>query len=270
MSADTLAAVLGLAVVHRAIAALLITGVAMPVVGVFIIGLDVVTMRFAMMHVALLGVAVGLMTGFDPTACAVLLCAAAGASLAPFAGRRDGLSGPMVMLMTMAIAAALLVLSISGVNAAGAFELLWGSLLAVGMRELVLVAVLAVAVLAIYLGFRRPLALLLFDIELARCSGVRVEALATLLLVTVAVAVAAALPLTGALLVDAVTLLPALSARNLARSFDGMVGLSMVFGLVGNSVGFVIALLVDLPLGPILVLTAGAITLLTFVVGRKR
>jgi zinc transport system permease protein len=268
VSIEALPAVLALPAVHRAVAALAIAGAALPVVGVFIIGLEVVTARFAMMHVALLGVAIGLLVGIDPLLCAVLLCAVAGASLAPFAGRRGGLSGSMALLMSMAIAAALLVLSISGVNAAGAFELLWGSLLAIGVRELVVLCIIAAVILAIYLRFRQALALLLYDVELARCSGVRVEPLAMLLLVVIAVAIAAALPLTGALLVDAVTLLPALAAKNVARSFGGMVVLAIVFGLAGNGAGFVLALVVDQPPGPVLVLSSGLITLATFVVRR--
>lgn len=270
MTVETLASVLALPAVHRAVAALLVAGAALPVVGVFIIGLDIVTARFAMMHVALLGVGVGILTGLDPMACALLLCGLAGASLAPFAGRRGGLSGPMALLMTMAIAAALLMLSLSGVNAAGAFELLWGSLLAVGPRELTILSVLAVAVLAVYVRYRRPLALMLFDMELARCSGIRVDGLAMLLLIVVAVAIAAALPLTGALLVDAVTLLPALSARNVASSFDRMVAWAVGFGLAGNVIGFAVALVIDQPPGPVLVLCSGLITLLTFMVGKAR
>jgi len=242
----------------------------MPVVGVFIVGLDVMTVRFAMMHVALLGVAIGLLTGIDPMACAVALCAVSGASLAPLARHRDGLSGPMALLMTGAIAAALLVLSLSGVNAVGAFELLWGSLLAVRFQELALIAVLSAVVLSIYVGLRKPLGLMLFDVELAQCSGVRVEALTALLLTVIAVAIAAALPLTGALLVDSLTLLPALAARNVARSFGRMIALSVLFGVLGNGVGFVLAILIDLPPGPILVLSSGMITLTTFIVRRNR
>lgn len=265
---SSLPAVLALPAVHNAIAALLMASAALPIVGVFIIGLDIVTVRFAMMHLALLGVAVGLLTGLDPTVCALVVCAGAGASLAPLAGRHGGLSGPMALLMTMSIAAALLVLSISGVNATGAFELLWGSLLAIRPRDLVLLAVLSATVFAVYLRLRRPLALLLFDIELAQCSGVPVQALTTLLLVLIAVAVVGALPLTGALLVDAVTLLPALAARNVARSFGAMIAAAMLFGLFGNALGFVAALLFDLPPGPMLVIASGAVTLSTFVVRR--
>lgn len=256
--------------VQRAIVALFIAGLAFPVIGVFIVGLNIVAVRFAMMHVALLGIALGLLIGVEPTAIAVLLCAGAGAVIAPLAGRPAGLSGPMGFLMTMAIAAALLVLSVSGVNANGAFELLWGSILATRRQDVVLLTIVAAIVLALYAWQRRELALLLFDREIALCSGVAVTRLTVVLLVVVAVAIAAAVRLTGALLVDAVTLLPALAAQNLGVSLASIVRWAIVFGLVGNLLGFTLTLLFDQPPGPVLVVTAGVLTLSTYVFGGKR
>src|SRR6185436_13910776 len=100
-----------------------------------------------------------------------------------------GLSGAMGLLMSLAIAGALLVLAVSGVNANGAFALLWGSILAVRPADLAVLAVLASAVPALLLWRRRDVALLLHDRELALCSGVRVQRLTLVLLVLVAVAV---------------------------------------------------------------------------------
>ncbi|WP_239313293.1 metal ABC transporter permease [Frankia sp. Cj3] len=257
---------LALPAVQRGAAGLLIAAVALPIAGVFIIGLDIIAVRFAVMHVALLGITVGLLTGADPTLCGLTACALAGAGVAPFARRPSGLPGAMGLLMTFAIAGALLVLSLSGVNATGAFELLWGSILAVRGVDLVVLGVLAVAVHLLYRRHRRQLALLLFDRELALCSGVPADALMLALLVVVAVAIGAAIRLTGALLVDALTILPALGARALGRSLRSMVIWSVVLGLLGSTVGFTVALLVDQPPGPVLVLVAGALTLLTYLI----
>ena len=269
MSGASLGAVLSLPAVQNGMLALLIAGAVLPIVGVFIIGLDIVPVRFAMMHVALLGVAGGMLLGLDPMMCAVALCAAAGAALAPLAGRSSGLSGPMGLLMTLAIAAAMLVLSLSGVNATSAFELLWGSILAVRRQDLALLAVLAIVIVAVYWRYRTDLALLLFDYELAQVSGIDARRLSLILLVLISVAIAAALPLTGALLVDAVTLLPALAARNVATSLGSMVRWAIIFGLAGNVVGFALALVFNQPPGPMLVLVSGAITLATFFIGRR-
>lgn len=261
---------LELAAVQRAAFALLLGAVALPIVGVVIIGLDIMPVRFAMMHIALLGIAVGLLTGLDPLLCAVVACGLSGAGLTPLARSPSGLSGAMGLLMSLAIAAALLVLSISGVNASAAFELLWGSILATKTGDVVLLGALAVVVPALFLWRRGQLALLLHDRELAACSGVPVNRLTLVLLVLVAVAIAGAIRLTGALLVDALTLLPALAARRLAHSLTGMASWAVGIGLVVNLAGFALALLLDQPPGPVLVLLAGAVALAAHLIPERR
>jgi zinc transport system permease protein len=172
--------------------------------------------------------------------------------------------------MSLAIAAALLLLAVSGVNAAGAFALLWGSILSVGTADLWVLAGLAVAVPGLFWWRRRDLALLLYDRELALSSGVRVERLTLLLLVLVAVSVAGAIKLTGALLVDALTLLPALAARRLGNSLKSITAWAVGIGVVVNLTGFLVALRFDLPPGPVLVLTAGVVVLAVHLIPERR
>ncbi|GAA2106912.1 metal ABC transporter permease [Streptomyces synnematoformans] len=261
---------LQLAPVQRAGAGLLLASAGLPVIGVVIVGLDIMPVRFAMMHVALLGIAVGLWTGLDPMLCALVACALAGAGVAPMARSPDGLSGAMGLLMSLAIAAALLTLSVAGVNASGAFALLWGSILSVETADLWLLGALAVVVPALFWWRRRDLALLLYDRELALASGVRVERLTLFLLVLVAVSVAGAIKLTGALLVDALTLLPALAARRIGTSLTSITVWAVVIGISVNTAGFLLALAFDLPPGPVLVLVAGAVVLAVHVIPERR
>lgn len=262
------AALLQMAPVQRAALGLVLGAVALPPVGVLIVGLDILPLRFAIMHVALLGIAIGLLTGLDPLVCALVLCALAGGSLAPLAASPAGLSGAMGVLMSLAIASALLVLSISGVNANGAFELLWGSILSTQQQDIVVLAVLAVVVPTLYVWKRRDLALLLHDRELATCSGVRTGPLTVVLLVVTAVAITGAIKLTGALLVDALTLLPAVAARALGRSLRAMVAWSVAVGFAVGVVGLLLSLVLNQPPGPILVLLAGFVAIAAQVLSR--
>jgi len=259
-----LSEILALPAIQRSGVALVLAGVFLPIIGVLIVGFDILTVRFAVMHVALLGLAVGLWIGVDPTLLAIVLCAAAGAGIAPLAGRPGGLSGPMGFLMTVTVAAALLVLSVSGVNANSAFTLLWGSIFATRPIDLAILATLAVAVLTWFVRQRRSIGLVLFDREVAACSGIAVGTVTTVALIAISLSIAASIRLTGALLVDSLTILPALAARNLAHSLGSMIRFALVVGLAGNITGFFLALVLDQPPGPVLVLVAAAITTLTY------
>lgn len=258
-----------LAPVQRAMAATIIAGAGLPIVGVWILGLDIVPLRFAMMHVALFGMALGTLLQVEPLALAMLLCAASGAALAPLASRPEGLAGPIGLLMTLSIALALLMLSVAGVSASAAFELLWGSVLAMRSVDLIALAIVVAVLAGFQVRFHSSLRLLLYDRELALCSGVRVGALTVGLLALMAIAIGASIKLTGALLVDAVTLLPALAARNLGHSFNAILAWATAIGAAGSAAGFVLTLWVDQPPGPVLILTMAAITLASYVLRRE-
>jgi zinc transport system permease protein len=255
--------------VQRSALALLVASLSLPVVGVFVVGLGILPLRFAVMHVALFGIAVGMVTGLDPTLCGLLACAAAGIGLSVLGRGGASLSGPSGLLMPFAIALALLVLSVSGVNANGAFELLWGSVLATRPRDIALLVGAAVAVQLFFWLRRAGLGLLLYDRELAAVSGVGVTALTTGVLVLTTVTMGTGLRLTGALMIDALTILPALTAANLASSLRSMVVVAVVVSLVGSGLGLAAALLVDQPPGPVLVLVCGLITLGSYLVPRQ-
>ena len=76
--------------------------------------------------------------------------------------------------------------------------------------------------------------------------------------------------MTGALLVDALTLLPALAARRIGRGLTGMVVASIGIGLVVAVAGLLLALALDQPPGPVLVLLAGVIALLAQLLPMRR
>ena len=148
--------------------------------------------------------------------------------------------------------------------------MLWGSVLATRGVDLFVLGAVGLGVLTLYGSRRRQLALLMFDREIATCSGVAVDRLTSIVLVVVALAVGASIRLTGALLVDSVTLLPALAARNVAESFGAMVRWAIAFGLLGSAVGFAVALWIDQPPGPMLVLAGALIVVATYVWAGRR
>lgn len=260
---------LGLAPVQRGFAALVISGLGLPLVGVFIVGLNIYPLRFTIMHVALLGVALGQFLGIEPVLPALVLCALTGRVLASLSAHPSGAPGAMGFFMVVSIALAFLMLSLGGVNANAAFELLWGSILAVRLSEVLLLAAICLALGLVFYRQRSKLAMLLYDREIAWCSGIPVKGLTVALFILISVAIAAAIRLTGALLVDAVTILPALAARNMGTNLTSIAAWAVGFGLFGNILGFFLAIMLDLPLGPVLVLTAGTFTLITYIIKRK-
>jgi zinc transport system permease protein len=78
-------------------------------------------------------------------------------------------------------------------------------------------------------------------------------------MLSVCLGIAAAMRVTGALLVDAVTILPALAARQLGKNFRALILWGAFFGLLMNMGGFGLSFLLDLPVSPAIIVSGAAL-----------
>jgi len=109
-------------------------------------------------------------------------------------------------------------------------------------------------------GFNR-MALASFNPELARARGVRVVALDYAFVLLVTFVTVAAVKIIGAILVEALLIVPAAAARNVARSLGGWIRWSVLLCTVSGVVGILGPLALDLriPSGAAIVLVAAGL-----------
>lgn len=243
----------------RALAALAAAGIAFPAVGTVILCLELVPARFAVMHAALLGAAVGIALGADPSASALAAAAASGLLVARLSERSSASAGgPLGLVMTLTLALAFIVFYKADVNAIEAFNLFWGNALALTRAEAVMAVCASAVVLSAFALFHRPIKAVLYDRELAAASGLPARAVFYALVTGTCIAVGVAMRLNGALMADASTILPALAARRLKLSLGGTLAAGAAFGLLANLGGFALALAFDLPISPAVIVAAAA------------
>jgi len=260
-----------LAPFRRAIVALAATGLSFPAIGTYILALDLVSARFAVMHASLLGAALGLLAGLPPLASGLAAALAAGAGVARLSERgAERASGALGLVMTLSLGLAFIVFYKSEVNAIEAFDLFWGSVLALSRPELLLTCAGAALVLVLSAVFLRGIRALLYDRELAGVLGLPARALHYGLVMLICAGIALAMRVTGALMVDAVTILPALAARSMRRGLAGTLAWGAAFGLAANFGGFALALALDLPTSPAIILVGAALVLGTGAIERGR
>jgi zinc transport system permease protein len=232
----------------RGFIALVIAGCFFPLAGVFVLRLNLVTLRFTLMHAALLGAAVGLALHVDPLVAGLMLdliTIAAIARLARESGLTLGYVSTFFMVLTIGLAFA--VIYKAGVPSKDAFGILWGSVFSLTRVDLLIIATYALAiVLFVTLLFPRVSAVL-FHREIAWSAGVNEARLTTTILVFVGVSVALLMQLIGALLLDSILLLPAIIASFTARSTRGFFIQACIIGGCCSIAGFFISLALDVP-----------------------
>ena len=232
----------------RGFLALVLAGSFFPLAGVFILRLHLVTLRFTLMHAAILGAAIGLALHLDPLLAGLaldLLTIVAIARLARESGLALGYVATFFMVLTIGLAFA--VIYKAGVPAKDAFGILWGSIYSLSILDLLLIGLYCAAiVLFVTLLFPRVSAIL-FHREIAYASGVREAALTTVILLFVGVGVALLMQLIGALLLDSILLLPAIVASFTARSTRGFFFQACLIGAFCSISGFFASLALDVP-----------------------
>ena len=136
---------------------------------------------------------------------------------------------------------------------------LFGSILGVGIDDVIAIGV--VSVLAGALIFLRYRALLFttFDPEVAEVAGVNTARIDALLTVVLAASILVTMQVLGVTLIAAVLVIPAAIARMLTSSFARMLQLATAIGAVCGFVGMNLSYHLDIQSGPTIVLVAATL-----------
>src|SRR5690606_15652641 len=236
----------------------LITGLAAPALGTYLVQRRLALIGDGIGHVALTGVAVGLLTATSPvlTAMAVAAAGAIAIELVRARGRTSG-DVALAVLFYGGIAGGVFLVSLSdGNTTANLNAYLFGSPLTTSRTDLLTMAVLGGLVLAVTLGLRPWLFAVCQDEEYARVSGLPVRGLNLLLAITTAVTVTVAMRAVGLLLVSALMVVPVATAQLVASGFRSTQRLAMLIGVAVAGGGVAIAGLSDTAPGATIVLLA--------------
>lgn len=254
---------------RQAMLAAFLVGVAAPLVGVFLVQRKMSLIGDGMGHVALAGVAIGVLTGQAPilTALALTVAGAVAVELIRVRGRSSGDIALAVMFYGGIALGVVVISRSSGSSAASLTGFLFGAILTTTAQDLVVFAVLAVVVLGVTLVLRSRLFAVAQDEEYSRASGLPVTGYNLTLAILTAVTVVVSMRVVGLLLISALMILPNATAQLIGRSFASTVRWAVVIGVVSSIGGVWISYYLATPSGGTIVLVAIALFLLTTVLG---
>ena len=109
-----------------------------------------------------------------------------------------------------------------------------------------------------------------FDEEAARLAGIRVGLMLTGYHILLALVIIASLRTVGVILVNALLIIPAATAKLISRSLAHMFILTPLLGMASVIGGIVASYYFDLPSGPVIVVLAGLVLLGATLITRLR
>ena len=208
-------------------------------------------------HAALLGVALAFLLEINVTA-AVFFVSAAVALLLLLLQKRASLSSDSLLglLSHSALAIGLVVVAILGSVRVDLLGLLFGDILSVSKIDILIIYAGGLAVLLALTLIWRQLFAATVSPELAAAEGLRPDAANVVFMLLMAVVIAIAMKIVGVLLITALLIVPAATARRLSSGPEQMAMWAAAIGAISVVGGLSGSLRWDTPSGPSIVVAA--------------
>ncbi|ACL40823.1 ABC-3 protein [Pseudarthrobacter chlorophenolicus A6] len=229
---------LGASFVQRAVLAGSLVAVVCAVVGTWVVVRGMAFLGDAMSHGLLPGIAIASLLGGNLLLGAALSAAATAAGVSAISrNRRVSQDTAIGLLFVAMLSLGVIIVSASGSFAVDLTGTLFGDVLAVGMEDVALLAVVGCLVLAVAALFHRALAAATFHPQKAASLGLRPRLAHAVLLGMVTVAVAASFQVVGTLLVFGLLIAPPAAALVWARSIRAVMALGALIGVASVVAG---------------------------------
>lgn len=244
----------------RAIVGGLIVAVLAASIGVFITLRRQSFLTEAVAHASLTGVAAALLLAIEPIPIAIIGGIVLAVAITYF-NRQGRIASDSIIgiFFSLFFAVGIILLNLSPEYQPEIMTYLFGSILSISRWDIVYAIVVLLVAGIILFRYYRKLLYFTFDAEAAHVRGVNTTQLEYLLNIIASVAVIVSVKVLGVILVTALFIIPASTAKLIAKRFQQMIPYAVVFSVSGVLIGLIIALLINTPPGAMIVVVSGLI-----------
>jgi zinc transport system permease protein len=255
---------------QRAFLAGIIIAVLASVSGTFIVLKRYSMMSETLAHSALVGVAVGLVAGYNPLWMAIVV-AVISACLIEYLRSYFSLYSDAVLAIMLSgtLAIAVIVVSLGGALNNSLFSYLFGSILSVSQADILVIGIFGFIALGLLLLYSKELYFIAYDEEVAQTSGLRVVFLNYLLVSVSAIIIALSIRVVGSLLIGALMVIPTVSALQYRVGFMKTMFISLVIAVVSVISGMILSFFFSLPSGATIVLCVLFLFVVSLVINKE-
>ena len=256
--------------VFRALVASLGVSVIAGLLGCFIIWKRLSYFSDSISHSALLGVALGLVSGLGVNF-GLLIVGVIFASLVVLLQQKKFLSNDAILgiFSHIALSAGIVVLGFVGDRNTDYFAYLFGDILAITSQDIFWVYSVLVVVVGLLIFSWKKLLFLTLNEELARAEGVNKIAYELLFMLLIALAVSVSVRIVGVLLITSLLIIPPAIARVFSKTPLAMIFASVAVSVIAVFLGIYSSIKYDIATGPAIVITLGIVFVLSQLIPKK-
>ncbi len=255
---------------RNALVAVLIITPLFALMGTMIVNKKMAYFSDALGHSALTGIAVGIVCGMQDTTISMVIFAIIFALLLNKIGSMNMASTDTIISVfsSCSVAIGLAILSKGG-NFSKYSSILVGDILSITRREIAyLFIIFAVTIIFWVWGFNYLNAICIHK-SVAKSKNIPVKLMDNMFAILVALVVMLSIKWVGILIINALLILPAASARNISVNMREYHFFSIVFSMFSGIVGLFVSYYTNVASGPMIVIIASSIYFITFMYGRK-
>lgn len=239
-----------------------------------LLGVSLVLKRYSMIgdglsHVGFGAISIAMAANLAPLAVAipaVIIAAFALLRLSENGGMRG--DAAIGLVASAALAAGVIVTSLSSGLNADVYSYLFGSILAMSAADVYLSGGVAASVLLLFIVFYNKIFAVTFDEPFARATGVRARTYNTILALLTALTIVVGMRMMGAMLISGLIVFPAVSAMRVCGSFRSVTACAAALSVVCFVAGIILSYALGTPAGASVVAVNTVAFAACFIIGK--
>lgn len=252
--------------IQRALIAGIIIGLLCPLIGIFVVLRRMSLIGDSLSHVALSGVAAGLLSGVYPLGMALVFSVAAALFIEKLRkSYEDFAELAIAIILSAGISVAVVLISFAKSLNVDLMGYLFGSIITVSKTDVYMIIGLGLIIVAFVKLFYKELFFITFDEETAKIAGVPVRIVNLLFIVLVAMAITVSMRIVGILLVSSMMIIPVATSLQVAKSFKQVTFLSIIFAEISVVFGIFVSYYLEIAPGGTIVLFSVLMLILTII-----
>ncbi|MGC9356426.1 MAG: metal ABC transporter permease [Anaerolineae bacterium] len=243
---------------RNALATGFLVSVACGIIGTYVVVNRIVFISGGIAHAAYGGIGLGYFLGFNPVLGALGFSLAAALGMGVVQRRTEERADTLIGVMwAIGMAVGVALIDLSRGYKADLMSYLFGSILAVPTRDLLIMVVLDLVIIVMVILFEKELLALSFDETFATIQNVPVDAIYLLLLSLIALTVVMVMRVVGLIMVIALLTMPAAISGQLVGNLRKMMMVASGLGVLFTTIGLWLSYFLNLTSGATIILVSG-------------
>lgn len=224
------------------------------IIGTYIVIRRLVFISGGITHASLGGLGIGFYFGFNPILSAMIFSILSAFGIEWLSSRQDVREDSAIAAFwSFGMAIGIICIFLKAGFAPNISDYLFGNILTITSTDIIFFVALSCILSLIFFFFKREILYVAFDSDFAKTRNLPVKFIEYIMMFFVAVTIVLTIRLVGVVLLMSLLTIPQMTANLYTANFSKMILLSIIFGLVGCTIGLCLSAFINVPSGAFII-----------------